>query len=48
MANGTVYRRDDRKKTWVAHVSWHEGDRRRQTKRSYATKRQAQDALAGP
>lgn len=45
MANGTVYRREDRKKAWVAHVSWHEGDRRRQTKRSYATKREAQDAL---
>lgn len=46
MANGTVYRRDDRKKAWVAHVSWLEGDRRRQTKRSYSTKREAQEALA--
>lgn len=46
MANGTVYRRDDRKKPWVAHVSWHEGDRRRQSKRSYSTKKEAQAALA--
>ena len=46
MANGTVYRRDDRKKPWVAHVSWHEGDRRRQSKRSYSTKKEAQATLA--
>ena len=46
MANGTVYRREDRKKPWVAHVSWHEGDRRRQSKRSYSTKKEAQQALA--
>jgi integrase len=46
MANGTVYRRDDRKKPWIAHVSWHEGDRRRQSKRSYSTKKEAQAALA--
>jgi len=26
MANGTVYRRDDRKKPWVVHVSWLEGE----------------------
>ncbi|WP_395160076.1 Arm DNA-binding domain-containing protein [Ilumatobacter sp.] len=46
MANGSVYRRDDRKKPWIAHISWHEGDRRRQSKKSYATKREAQEALA--
>ncbi len=46
MANGTVYRRDDRKKPWVAHVSWREGERRRQTKRAFETKKQAKDALA--
>ncbi len=46
MANGTVYRRDDRKKPWIAHVSWHEGDRRRQSKRAYPTKKEAQQALA--
>lgn len=46
MANGTVYRRDDRKKPWIAHISWREGDRRRQTKKSFATKKQAQAALA--
>jgi hypothetical protein len=46
MANGSVYRRDDRKKPWIAHISWHEGDRRRQSKKSYATKREAQSALA--
>ena len=41
MSNGTVYRRDDRKKPWIAHVSWHGGDRRRQSKRSYSTKKEA-------
>lgn len=46
MANGSVYRRDDRKKPWIAHISWHEGDRRRQLKKSYATKKEAQSALA--
>ena len=46
MANGTVYRRDDRKKPWVVHVSWLEGDRRRQSKKSYSTKKEAQEALA--
>jgi hypothetical protein len=46
MANGTVYRRDDRKKPWVVHVSWLEGDRRRQSKKLYSTKKEAQEALA--
>ena len=46
MANGSVYRRDDRKKPWIAHISWQEGDRRRQSKKSYATKKEAQSALA--
>jgi hypothetical protein len=46
MANGSVYRRDDRKKPWFAHIAWHEGERRRQSKKSYATKREAKSALA--
>lgn len=46
MANGSVYRRDDRKKPWIAHISWQEGDRRRQSKKSYVTKKEAQSALA--
>lgn len=41
MANGTVYRRDDRKKPWVVHVSWLESERRRQSKKSYSTKKEA-------
>jgi len=28
MASGTVCRRDDRKKPWVVHVSWHVAARR--------------------
>lgn len=46
MASGTVYRRPDRKKPWVAHATWMEGARRRQSKRSFATKKEAQLALA--
>ena len=46
LASGTVYRRDDRKKPWVAHATWMEGARRRQSKRSFATKKEAQTALA--
>lgn len=46
MASGTVYRRADRKKPWVAHATWTEGARRRQSKRSFATKKEAQLALA--
>ena len=46
MVNGSVYRRDDRKKPWIAHISWQERDRRRQSKKSYATKKEAQSALA--
>ena len=45
MASGNVYRRSDRKKPWVAHIAWSEGTRRRQAKRSFVTKRQAQQAL---
>ena len=45
MASGSVYRRDERKKPWVAHVSWMEGTRRRQAKRAFLTKREAQLAL---
>ena len=46
MASGTVYRREDRKKPWVAHLSWVEGDPRRQSNKPFGTKRQAQPALA--
>ncbi len=46
MANGTVYRRDDRRKPWVVRVSWLEGERRPQSKKSYPTKKEAQEALA--
>lgn len=46
MASGTVYRREDRKRSWVAHVTWMEGGRRRQSKKAYPTKREAQIALA--
>ena len=46
MANGTVCRRDDRKKPWVVRMSWLEGERRRQSKKSFSTKKEAQEALA--
>ncbi len=47
MASGTVYRRVLASGTasWVAHVTWQEGGKRRQTKRSFDTKKQAQAAL---
>ena len=31
--------------SWVAHATWQEGGRRRQAKRSFRTKKQAQAAL---
>ena len=47
MASGTVYRRvlDSGAKTWVAHITWREGGRRRQAKRSFASKKEAQNEL---
>lgn len=48
MASGTVYRRETPAgaTSWVAHVTWQEGGRRRQSKRTHRTKREAQQALA--
>jgi integrase len=47
MASGTVYRRvlPSGAASWVAHATWNEGGRRRQSKRSFPTKKQAQAAL---
>lgn len=47
MASGTVYQRTNSggSTSWVAHVTWQEGGRRRQSKRVFATKREARDAL---
>ena len=48
MASGTVYRRKlaSGDSSWVAHATWIEGGRRRQSKRAYGTKKEAQGALA--
>lgn len=48
MASGTVYRRETPAgaTSWVAHVTWQEGGRRRQSKRTHRTKKEAQQALA--
>jgi hypothetical protein len=45
--SGTVYRRVLASGTasWIAHVTWQEGGKRRQAKRSYDTKKQAKAAL---
>lgn len=46
MASGTVYRRQDRgREAWIAHATWLEAGKRRQHKRAYRTKREAQAAL---
>ena len=47
MASGTVYRRETPSgaASWVAHATWQEGGRRRQAKRSFRTKKEAQAAL---
>jgi integrase len=47
MASGTVYRRvlPSGAASWVAHATWQEGGKRRQAKRSFDTKKQAQAAL---
>lgn len=48
MASGTVYRRETTAggSSWVAHLTWREGAKRRQAKRTYRTKKEAQQALA--
>ena len=48
MANGTDYRRDDRRKPWIAPVSWSEGERRRRIEKLFETKKQAQATLRHP
>lgn len=47
LASGTVYRRTTKQggAAWVAHATWMEGARRRQTKRTFRTKKEAQQAL---
>jgi hypothetical protein len=47
MASGTVYRRETPSgaASWVAHATWQEGRKRRQTKRSFRTKKEAQSSL---
>lgn len=42
-----MYKREaaDRAPTWVAHLTWLEGGKRRQSKRSFRTKKEAQSAL---
>ena len=47
MASGTIYRRETPSgaSSWVAHATWQEGGKRRQSKRSFRTKKEAQAAL---
>lgn len=47
MASGTVYRLTTPAgaSSWVVHATWREGSRRRQLKRSFRTKREAQGEL---
>jgi integrase len=47
MASGTIYRRTTPagSASWVAHTTWNEGGRRRQSKRSFRTKQEAKDEL---
>ncbi len=47
MASGTIYRRTTPAgaSSWVVHATWREGDRRRQLKRAFRTKREAQGEL---
>ena len=47
VASGTVYRRETPSgaSSWVAHATWQEGGKRRQAKRSFRTKKQAQVSL---
>jgi integrase len=47
VASGTIYRRETPSgaSSWVAHATWQEGGKRRQLKRSFRTKKEAQAAL---
>ena len=47
MSNGTVYRRETPSgaSSWVAHVAWYEAGKRRQMKRTFRTKKDAQTSL---
>lgn len=47
MASGTIYRRKTASgaSSWVAHATWQEGGKRRQSKRTFRTKKEAQSAL---
>ena len=47
VASGTIYRRETPSgaSSWVAHATWQEGGKRRQSKRSFRTKKEAQAAL---
>jgi integrase len=47
VASGTVYRREtpNGAASWVAHITWQEGGRRRQSKRAFRTKKEAQTSL---
>ncbi len=47
MASGTIYKRKTPSGTssWTAHATWNEGGKRRQQKRSFHTKKEAQSAL---
>ena len=47
MASGTIYKRETPSgaSSWTAHATWTEGGKRRQRKRSFRTKKEAQAAL---
>ena len=47
MASGTVYRRilASGASSWTVHLTWQEGAKRRQAKKSFDTKKEAQSAL---
>lgn len=47
MSNGTVYRRETPAgaSSWVAHLAWYEAGKRRQMKRAFRTKKDAQASL---
>jgi integrase len=47
VASGTIYRRTTPAgaSSWVAHTTWNEGGRRRQSKRSFRSKQEAKDEL---
>ena len=47
VSNGTVYRRETPggASAWVAHIAWYEAGKRRQMKRTFRTKKDAQTSL---